>query len=433
MSWVDLSYLLTGIVLCLVVCGQLALWSNWRWRSTQQSRRALREWQSASRQLLDQQSADRRNPGPRTKPWNSGKWEGWRQFRVVELRRETPHCQSVYLVPADGKPVPRFRPGQHLTIRFQLPGERRPQVRCYSLSNGPDWLPYRITVKQVTRPGAENARSVSEYVNRRLRVGELLDIKAPAGDFVLQQGGERPVVMLAAGVGITPIYSMLCGLLEAPDSVADERPVLLFYGNANSEESILASGLASLAARHPRLVIVNCHSQAVATAQSEPLPCHFRQRISGALISRLLPSLDADFYLCGPSAFMQSLYQDLLAAGVPESQTHYEAFGPESIAIVDAPDPLAAELAVTESLAGLLAFTRSNKKVECPAGKSILEVAEESEVPIDSGCRAGNCGTCAVRILSGSVRYPCGNPSGLEPGTCLACIAQPQGEVLVEA
>lgn len=433
MSWVDLSYLLTGILLCLVVGGQIAFWSNWRWRSARQSHRELSDWQAASRRLLDRNSAASKSRQQLINYGNPGHWQGWRQFRVAELRRETSQTMSVYLVPADGKPVPRFLPGQYLTIRFVLPGERRPQVRCYSLSNGPDRLPYRITVKQVTSSGPENSRSVSEHVNRRLRVGDLLEVKAPAGDFVLRLDSDRPIVMLAAGVGITPIYSMLCELLEGQNTRYDGRAVLLFYGSSRAQDTILAGELAQLAAQHSRLVIVNCHSQATAGELAGPLPCHFRERVSVSLMKRLLPDLNADYYLCGPPAFMQTLYPELVAAGVPQSQIYFEAFGPASVAIVAAPHPLADELAVTESLAGLLAFTRSNKQVACPSGKSILEVAEDFEVPIDSGCRAGNCGTCAVRILKGSVKYPRGNPAGLEPGTCLACIAQPQGEVQVEA
>lgn len=433
MSWVDLSYLLTGVFLCLVVCAQIAFWSTQHWRRVRNDNSDLQAWQRSSRKLLDQQAMANRSRQPGNSLAHGGLWSGWRQFRVADLQRETPHCLSVYLVPADGKAVPRFRPGQYLTIRFQLPGERRPQIRCYSLSTSPRRLPYRITVKQVTSAGAENPRSVSEFVNHRLRIGDLLEVKAPAGDFVLQEGGLRPVVMLAAGVGITPVYSMLCGLLESRRASLDDRPVILFYGNTNSQETILANELANLAATYSRLVIVNCHSRADGTGEPGPLPCHFHERISVSLIRRLLPTLDAEYYLCGPPTFMQSLYPALLAAGVEAAQIHYEAFGPASVSIVAPPHPVEAEEAVAETLAGLLAFTRSNKQVACPAGKSILEVAEDFEVPIDSGCRAGNCGTCAVRIVKGSVKYLRGNPAGLEPGTCLACIAQPQGEVQVEA
>jgi ferredoxin len=84
-------------------------------------------------------------------------------------------------------------------------------------------------------------------------------------------------------------------------------------------------------------------------------------------------------------------------------------------------------------MAGLIAFTRSGIKVSCPSGKSVLELAEDLEIPIDSGCRAGNCGTCAVRLLKGSVRYLKSNSTELEAGTVLACIAQPEGEIQVEA
>jgi ferredoxin-NADP reductase len=433
MSWVDLSYLLTGAFLCLVVCGQIVLWTRLRWLSRQQGRTQLLAWQAANRRQLDQQAADARSRQNGATGEPLGHWQGWRQFRVAELRRETANSQSIYLVPVDGKPVARFRPGQYLTIRIQLPGERRPQIRCYSLSASPARLPYRITVKQVTPAGAVHPRSVSEHLNRRIRVGDLLDVKAPAGEFVLREGGHRPLVMMAAGVGITPLYSMLCALLESQRASADERPVILFYGNTKSADTILASELANLSVCYSRLAIVNCYSQASEHDPPGPLPCHYRERLSVRLMERLLPTLDADYYLCGPPSFMQTLYQDLTTAGVAPAQIHYEAFGPASVTLDNPPHPLADEMAIAETLSGILAFTRSNKQVQCPVGKSILEVAENCEVPIDSGCRAGNCGTCAVKIVKGSVKYPRGNPPSLEPGTCLACIAQPQGEVQVEA
>jgi ferredoxin-NADP reductase len=433
MSWIDQSYLLTGMVLCLVVGSQFAVWSSRRWQIAKLRRAALEEWQASHRKLLDDQAAGTLPRQAGGSPPNGNRWNGWRQFRVSELRRETSLCRSVYLVPADGKSVPGFQAGQYLTIRFHIPGESRPQVRCYSLSGPPDRLPYRITVKQVNVHTGAHPRSVSTYIHTGLRVGDLLDVKAPAGDFVLREGSRRPIVLLAGGVGITPLYSMLTDLLERRRQGADDQPVVLFYGNTHSGEVIFARELAELAARHPRLVIVNCLSRHRAGDPPGPLPCHYREHVSVSLIHRLLSTLDAEYYLCGPPLFLQSLQSALLAAGVDGSQLHSEAFGPASRSRANPPHPLGQEAAITETLTGLLAFTRSRKQVECPAGKSILEVAEDLAIPIDSGCRAGNCRTCTVRVLKGSVRHLGGHPVGLEPGTCLACIAQPQGEVQVEA
>ena len=362
-----------------------------------------------------------------------GNWSGWRLFRVAELRQETPLSKSVYLVPADGKPVAPFLPGQYLTLRFQLPHQKRPVVRCYSLSTSPDRLPYRITVKQVTSPNSPAPGSVSEFVNQHLQVGELIEAKPPAGDFIFAGIGTRPVVMLAAGVGITPIYSMLCSLLNRGQRGVEQTPIILFHGNANRREHLFATEIAELSAQHPQFVVVNCYSQAELPEVDDKVPCHFRERVSIPLVQRLLPSLDAEFYLCGPPAFMRENYTGLIDAGVASHDIHFEAFGPASVDVAKAPHPLEAEAAVIESVAGLIAFTRSGKKVSCPSGKSVLELAEDLEIPIDSGCRAGNCGTCAVRLLKGSVRYLKNNSTELEAGTVLACIAQPEGEIQVEA
>lgn len=434
MSWLDLSYLFAGVFLCLVVVGQIAFWSSDLWRTAWRTRHELRDWQAKKRQDLDRYRSEQSSKClPATSIDHGGHWSGWRLFRVAELRQETPLSKSVYLVPADGKPVASFLSGQYLTLRLQLPNQKRPVVRCYSLSTAPDRLPYRITVKQVTPPGALNPGSVSEYINQHLRVGDLLEAKAPAGDFTLHDCGASPIVMLAAGVGITPIYSMLCGLLSGRQRGSDQPPVILFHGNTNRAEHLFATELAELAAENPSFIAVNCYSQDFSAEVDELVPCHFRERVSISLVQRLLPGLDADFYLCGPPAFMRENYTGLLDAGVPPDKIHFEAFGPASIDVAKAANPLETENAIAESMAGLIAFTRSGKEVNCPSGKSVLELAEDLEIPIDSGCRAGNCGTCAIRLLKGSVRYLKNNSSELESGTVLACIAQPEGEIQVEA
>lgn len=433
MNWFDLSYLLIGVFLCLVVVGQIAFWSSDLWRNAWQSRRDLKQWQGLNRSRIDQRLAVQPSSPEVVTRLGEGQWNGWRVFRVADLKSETRSATSVYLVPADGKPVPDFQPGQFLTLRFQLPGQRKPLVRCYSLSSAPEQRPYRITVKQVAPRDGNSPGSVSEHINRRLKVGEMIEAKMPAGDFVLRDTSPRPTVMLAAGVGITPLYSMILALLTGRSLDARQRPVILFYGNSGREDHLFARELARLAVTYSNFVVVNCYSRSAAAGENAEVPCHYRERVSVRLVKELIPSLDADFYLCGPAGFMQSNYDELRAAGVAGAQIFFEAFGPASIDVWSSPHPLAAEAAVAESMAGMIAFTKSGKQADCPAGKSILDLAEDCDIPIDTGCRAGNCGTCAVRLLKGSVRYLKNNHGKPEPGTCLTCIAQPEGEVQVEA
>lgn len=434
MSWLDLSYLLIGVFLCLVVVGQIAFWSSDLWKTAWRTRHEIKNWQADKRRELDLYRGGQHLKSSQAAAVGiGGQWSGWRLFRVAELKRETPLSRSVYLVPADGKPVAPFLPGQYLTLRFQLPEQKRAVVRCYSLSTSPDRMPYRITVKQVTSPGSTTPSSVSEFINRQLQVGELIEAKAPAGDFTLTEIGNRPIVMLAAGVGITPIYSMLCSLLNHSQRGPGQPPVILFHGTANRREHLFAAEIAELSASHPQFVVVNCYSQGDSGEVDEKVPCHFRERVSIRLVQRLLPSLDAEFYLCGPPAFMRESYSGLIDAGVSPYDIHFEAFGPASLDVAKVTHPLENETAIADSMAGLIAFTRSGKKVSCPSGKSVLELAEDLEIPIDSGCRAGNCGTCAVRLLKGSVRYLKSNSTDPEAGTVLACIAQPEGEIQVEA
>jgi len=434
MSWLDLSYLLIGVFLCLVVVGQVAFWSSDLWKTAWRTRHELKSWQADKRRELDLHRSEQHSRSlPAISVGLTGQWSGWRLFRVAELKQETPLSKSVYLVPADGKPAAHFLPGQYLTLRFQLPEQKGRLVRCYSLSTSPDRLPYRVTVKQVTPPGLHASGSVSEFINQRLQVGELVEAKPPAGEFTFTGIATRPVVMLAAGVGITPIYSMLCSLLTRGQREAEQTAIILFHGNTNRREHLFATEIAEMSANYPQFVVVNCYSQADSGEIDVEVPCHFRERVSIPLVQRLLPSLDAEFYLCGPPAFMKENYSGLIEAGVAAHDIHFEAFGPASVDVAKVSHPLEAETALAESMAGLIAFTRSGIKVSCPSGKSVLELAEDLEIPIDSGCRAGNCGTCAVRLLKGSVRYLKSNSTELEAGTVLACIAQPEGEIQVEA
>lgn len=420
MNWIDLAYLLTGLLLCLTVVVHSVSSARRTWQQHGREATAFGAWQVQRRAVFDARQPDSNGPG--------GVWKGWRSFRVLEIRNETAQCRSIYLAPGDGKPVPTFCAGQYLTLRIQVPGDGRFQTRCYSLSSPPGSLPYRITVKEVPAAPATKAFSMSRYLNQQLRVGDWVELKAPAGDFYVDPNLERPIVLLAAGVGITPLVSMARDLIQ----IGFEYPIVLFYGNPNRRAHIFAKELAALATQAQNFVVVNCYSQPD-PGDRPGVDFHFSGRVTVDRIRQTLKTLDVEFYLCGPASFMESLYHDLRTAGVAEAHIHSEAFGPASVRIQATQELTSQEQEIVDELAGLIAFARSSKQVQCPANKTILDVAEISEIPIESGCRAGNCGTCAVRLLKGSVKYPKGAPAHLEPGTCLTCIAQPQGEILVEA
>src|SRR3954470_12089946 len=139
-------------------------------------------------------------------------WEGWRTFRVRKLVREMADTMSVYFEPEDGRALPRFLPGQYVTLSLRMPGEIKPIVRCYSLSHAPGENYYRCTIKEVPPPADRPELpfgKASRHVNRRLAEGELIDLKAPHGNFTLDAAGQPPVVLMGAGIGVPPLFSML--------------------------------------------------------------------------------------------------------------------------------------------------------------------------------------------------------------------------------
>lgn len=348
-------------------------------------------------------------------------WSGFRKFRVEGKVLEADSVCSFYLAPHDGRPLPPFFPGQYLTFRLSVPGQAREVTRCYSLSDSPDHPDYyRVTIKRVPGPGGAPGVASSHF-HDRVMVGDILDVKAPAGQFCLDVEHRGPVVLIGGGIGLTPVLSML-GHIAATGG----REAWLFYGVRNGKEHVMQAHLRELAQQHQNLRVVVCYS--------DPLPedrqgedYDHAERVSVDLMKRVLQVSNFDFYVCGPPPMMETITRDLGAWGVPEGRIHYEAFGPATVKKVGAatPAPDTAGVKVT--------FARSNKTLVWSGAGSLLEFAEANGIQIDSGCRAGNCGTCATAVREGSIEY-LGTPgTEVEKGSCLACIAAPKTALTLDA
>ncbi|MEZ4216847.1 MAG: pyridoxamine 5'-phosphate oxidase family protein [Myxococcota bacterium] len=240
-----------------------------------------------------------------------------RELRVIEKRRESADVASFVLASPDGGPLPGFAAGQHLPIELAVPGRADPVVRTYSLSGAPDAPHYRITVKR------EAHGLASRFLHDAVAVGQRLATAAPQGHFTLDADGERPVVLASAGVGLTPLVSMLHALVAADTG----RPVWFVHGARDGAHHPLRREVERLAARATRA--------RVHVAYSRPAPGDVRGRdyasagrVDGARLERLVPDLDADFYLCGPRPFMAALHAHLEARGVPRDRVRSESFGP---------------------------------------------------------------------------------------------------------
>lgn len=349
----------------------------------------------------------------------ANRWEGYRKFVVEGIEPESTLVNSYYLRPHDGKEIPRYKPGQYLTFQTKLPGQEKPAIRCYSISDSykPDY--YRVSIKQ-EHVGAENSteKSVSSFFHHEVKAGDIVDVKAPAGSFFCDTRSQQGIVMIAGGVGITPMISMLAALTD--DNF--RLPIWLFYGVRSNADIVQKEFLTSVAARYNNVNIV--------VAASRPSPNEIEGehydvagRFSIDLIKQHLEVNNYNFFLCGSTDFMSSLHRGLEEWGVPLNKIHSESFGPSSLRTV----PAGPGKQVT------IEFARSEFTVEENSNKTLLEIAEDHDVAIDYGCRAGNCGTCTLAIRSGSVEYTENHDANIDDGSCLACIARPRTALVVDA
>lgn len=256
----------------------------------------------------------------------SGGWQGFRQFRVARKVEESANISSFYLQPADGDTLPDFKAGQYITLRTDTPAGST-TMRNYSLSDRPGQDYYRISVKREVGATADTpAGYVSNKLHDEVREGDILDIGPPCGEFFLNTNDkhERPLVLLAAGIGITPILSILQTALAA----MPERRVILIHGSLNRGVHAFRNSITELAASHDNLTVHYRYSEPLSADETDEAHCSLGF-IDAALIESFLPTRHADYYFCGPKPFMVNIYHDLLAWGIPGNQVHFEFFGPQ--------------------------------------------------------------------------------------------------------
>jgi hypothetical protein len=366
-------------------------------------------------------------------------WSGCRTFRVDRKVVEDASAQvcSFHLVPEDGKPLAPFLPGQFLTFQLDIPssaGGRQSVIRCYSLSDAPQSSSYRISVKRAPAPvGSPFPPGVaSNYLHDQVAAGSQLQVRAPAGHFHIDRS-EAPLVLIGGGIGITPMLSMLnwC-LTEQPG-----REVWLFYGVRNTSELVMPAPLQALAVQFPYFHLHLCLSdpQPGDLGQHQSGPVHYHHhRVDVALLRRLLPLKPYHFYICGPTPMLQSLVPALEDWGVPDERIHFEAFGPASIPRRNSASALRApSQREDKGSAVMVTFAKAGKQVLWQPGMgSLLDFAQSNGIAVDSGCRAGGCGTCQTTIRSGEVAYTQAPDFDPEPGSCLLCVCTPKTAVTLE-
>jgi hypothetical protein len=424
-----LLWIVSGIVLQLAIFLGIGFWRHWldyhalRSRAAELDLPAMQNVSSGAEEIA------------------VAAWPGFRTFRVDRkvIEDTAQSICSFYLMPEDGQPLPPFKPGQFLTFRLDIPtatGDTEQVVRCYSLSDAPRPDCYRVSIKRVPPPKGRHVppgRS-STFFHEQVAAGSLLQVRAPAGHFHIDRG-DAPVVLIAGGIGITPMLSMLnwC-LAEQP-----KREIWLFYGARNSHELVMKPHLEALAAAHPNFHLRLCFSNPLPediTGENTAGQTYLhRGRVDVNLLRMQLPLKSFHFYLCGPAPMLESLVPALEDWGIPDAHIHYEAFGPSSIKRKPS-----ATTAITASQTGaadtgvVVTFAKSGKQLPWqPAAGNLLAFAEAHGIAVDSGCRAGSCGSCQTTIRAGEVAYRQPPDYDPEPGTCLLCSCTPKTDVTLEA
>lgn len=363
-------------------------------------------------------------------------WEGWREFRVAQRAFEDAsqsQC-SFYLQPVDGRPLPAFKPGQFLTFAVDVDPHiadgaavTHAVTRCYSLSDRPDAAHYRVTIKRVPappdHPGFAPGRS-SNHFHDRVRVGDILRVKAPAGHFFLDPDPDLPVVLIAGGIGITPMMSMLRWCV----SHQPQRVAHFYYGLRNGGEHAFKQLLEAMAVSHPALRLNVVYSRP-GESDLQGRDYQHRGHVDVELLRRTLPHGRHQFYVCGPTAMMQALVPALAEWGVPVADIRFEAFGPASIKLPGA------AAAVAPSTSGVeVRFQRSGRTLTWDGSDaSLLDFAERHGVEVESGCRSGGCGSCETRLLQGEVEYEHPPDHDVAAGHCLLCVGRPSSALVLEA
>lgn len=350
-------------------------------------------------------------------------WEGERLFRVDRIVTESDQVHSFYLKPVEKFKLPVYKAGQFLTFRFDIPGQEKPVVRCYSLSDAPGHDYYRISVKRIPPPRNKPELPPglsSSFLHDQIKAGDQIKVLAPNGNFCLPEGNKHhKIVLIGSGIGITPVLSMLNFLHNK--GIRRNSEIWFFYGARNGGEQIMKQHFKTLAQSDKHLKLHICYS---APAELDILGEDYdiEGRVSTDLLKKTLPNNDFDFYFCGPGPMMADLAEGLDLWGVSDERIHFEAFGPSTVKRKSATTKADNQYQVK--------FDQTGKTLTWTGeSESTLEFAEANGITLPFGCRMGNCGSCSQKLIKGKVHYPVAPSFTPTEGYCLTCSSIPASDI----
>jgi ferredoxin-NADP reductase/predicted pyridoxine 5'-phosphate oxidase superfamily flavin-nucleotide-binding protein len=349
------------------------------------------------------------------RPGESGRIDHWRTFRVASITPESQDISSFVLSPMDEHGLPAFAAGQHVPIRIPIREGEYTEERLYTLSSAPQDNLYRISVK---RDGP-----VSSALHDVVCEGHLVELRAPRGSFTLATGETRPLVLASAGVGITPMVSMLRHLTHEARRTGRMRMTWFVHGARNVVARAFDAEISDLVRASRGAAQLMRFLSAPSPTSVKGVDFDTMGRLDAESLRVAVPLQTADIYLCGPNEFMQSMYAGLQSLGVPDERIFAESFGPAGLRrgsyLPFVPiSPATASVPVH--------FIRSGRTlVWNPGCESLLDLGTFHGLPLASSCRISQCGTCRVPIRTGAVSYTAAPEAGITAGTVLLCQALP--------
>jgi len=380
-------------------------------------------WHSSFEALLHSQSSGNAGLVPEAAAHPAA--PGFRQLAVTAIDQESEDVLSLTMQSPDGQALQTALPGQYVVLRLQRTTGGPPLFRSYSLSGPLSTEGYRISVK------VEPNGAAGTYLRERVRVGDALDVSSPRGSFVLQSG-ERPVVLLSAGIGSTPVLAMLYALAGSRST----RQALWLHAARDRQHHPFADEVRRLMCALTNGRSYVCYSRP-GSSDKRGQDFDATGHLSRSVFNEVGLPRDADVYLCGPSRFMADMKAALAALGVAPERIHIEIFnGAESMnpGVVGAATRVPHLPKDDANTGPLVSFARSGIAAHWNASQyeSILELAEACDVPVRWSCRTGVCHSCESGLVSGVVVY---GPEPLEKpadGNLLVCCSQPICDVAID-
>lgn len=399
--------------------------------SPEQIERALRipalsdGWRASLKALLDQGNGTSGNPGLAPSDVAPAAWAGFRDARIAALEHETNDIVTLEIESADGSDLTAPLPGQFVVLKVQPPSQATAVMRSFSICDAPSESRYRLGIK------SEPHAVVGPYLRDVAKVGDGLQVSAPRGSFTLR-GGNEPVVLLSAGIGVTPVLGMLHALARE----SSQREVWWLYGARNRNEHPFVTEtnhlLDALPNAHTHVWYSKPGSEDVIGRDFDS-PGHVD--VGSFTSIGLKPT--GQFYLCGPASFLTGMREGLVSWGVANDHIYNETFGSGpsvTPGVVSAKPATLPHVPTGPAGAGPnISFARSG--IAAPWSttyQSLLEFAEACDVPVRWSCRTGVCHTCESGLISGEVGY---NPQPLDPparGNLLICCSTPQDDIVLD-